>query len=102
MEAINSYGEHIVLSHDSSLLALTNEMIFRERQGTNSLFDLMDESFGERLASEVASLIKRSKAHQFYGLMGKRSDIPKPMRVDRRRNKGETFVGLMGRRSLRG
>ncbi|XP_017579304.1 protachykinin [Pygocentrus nattereri] len=60
-----------------------------------------DESFGERLASEVASLIKRSKAHQFYGLMGKRSDNPKPIRMDRRRNKGETFVGLMGRRSLR-
>ncbi|XP_036428080.1 protachykinin isoform X2 [Colossoma macropomum] len=61
-----------------------------------------DESFAERLASEVASLIKRSKGHQFYGLMGKRSDIPKPMRMDRRRNKGEMFVGLMGRRSLRG
>uniref|UniRef100_A0A3B1KK53 Si:ch211-131k2.2 n=2 Tax=Astyanax mexicanus TaxID=7994 RepID=A0A3B1KK53_ASTMX len=56
----------------------------------------------EKLASEVASLIKRSKAHQFYGLMGKRSGIPQPMRMDRRRNKGEMFVGLMGRRSLRG
>ncbi|XP_076856775.1 uncharacterized protein LOC143510850 [Brachyhypopomus gauderio] len=61
-----------------------------------------DEPLGEKIASEVDSLIKRSKAHQFYGLMGKRTDIPQPVRVARRRNKGEMFVGLMGRRSLRG
>ncbi|XP_047183752.1 uncharacterized protein si:ch211-131k2.2 isoform X2 [Scophthalmus maximus] len=34
----------------------------------------------------IATLMKRSKALRFYGLMGKRSG-----------NKGETFVGLMGR-----
>ncbi|KAG7325536.1 hypothetical protein KOW79_011852 [Hemibagrus wyckioides] len=49
-----------------------------------------DKPLVDTLASEVASLIKRSKAHQFYGLMGKRTG-----------NKGEKFVGLMGR-SLRG
>ncbi|XP_066519015.1 protachykinin [Hoplias malabaricus] len=61
-----------------------------------------DEPFEERLASEVESLIKRSKAHQFYGLMGKRSDMSQPTRMDRKRNKGEMFVGLMGRRALMG
>ncbi|XP_035389697.1 protachykinin [Electrophorus electricus] len=61
-----------------------------------------DEPLEEKITSEVDSRVKRSKAHQFYGLMGKRTDIPQPMRVSRRRNKGEMFVGLMGRRSLRG
>uniref|UniRef100_A0A3B5AFD4 Uncharacterized protein n=1 Tax=Stegastes partitus TaxID=144197 RepID=A0A3B5AFD4_9TELE len=37
----------------------------------------------------LADLIKRSKAQQFHGLMGRSSG-----------NKGEMFVGLMGRRSL--
>uniref|UniRef100_A0A672PYT4 Si:ch211-131k2.2 n=1 Tax=Sinocyclocheilus grahami TaxID=75366 RepID=A0A672PYT4_SINGR len=32
-----------------------------------------DEPVEETLASQVASLLKRSKSHQFYGLMGKRS-----------------------------
>lgn len=32
-----------------------------------------DEPVDETLASQVASLLKRSKSHQFYGLMGKRS-----------------------------
>ncbi|XP_065098821.1 uncharacterized protein [Paramisgurnus dabryanus] len=41
--------------------------------------DPMDEG----IASEAAALLKRSRSHQFYGLMGKRS-------------------GLMGRRSLAG
>ncbi|KAK3529429.1 hypothetical protein QTP70_031111 [Hemibagrus guttatus] len=53
-----------------------------------------NKPLADTLASEVSSLIKRSKAHRFYGLMGKRTDIPE-------RNKGEKFVGLMGR-SLRG
>ncbi|CAB1312351.1 unnamed protein product [Coregonus sp. 'balchen'] len=44
-------------------------------------------SLEERLASQVASMIKRSKAHQFYGLMGKRSDVQQqPIRVDRRQS----------------
>ncbi|XP_058263109.1 protachykinin isoform X2 [Hemibagrus wyckioides] len=58
-----------------------------------------DKPLVDTLASEVASLIKRSKAHQFYGLMGKH--IPERMRLGQKRNKGEKFVGLMGR-SLRG
>ncbi|XP_065098820.1 uncharacterized protein [Paramisgurnus dabryanus] len=49
--------------------------------------DPMDEG----IASEAAALLKRSRSHQFYGLMGKRSG-----------NKGDMFVGLMGRRSLAG
>nr|XP_023861863.1 protachykinin-like isoform X1 [Salvelinus alpinus] len=65
--------------------------------------DWQDEPLEKRLASQVASLIKRSKAHQFYGLMGKRSDVQQqPIRVNRRRNKGEMFVGLMGRRASSG
>ncbi|TSK14535.1 hypothetical protein Baya_0518 [Bagarius yarrelli] len=49
-----------------------------------------DNALVDTLARDVASIVKRSKAHQFYGLMGKRTG-----------NKGEKFVGLMGR-SLRG
>ncbi|XP_029570858.1 protachykinin-1 [Salmo trutta] len=65
--------------------------------------DWQDEPLEERLSSHVASLIKRSKARQFYGLMGKRSDDqPQPIKVDRKRNKGDMFVGLMGRRALSG
>ncbi|XP_067100468.1 protachykinin-1 [Osmerus mordax] len=59
-----------------------------------------DEPLEERLASQVANLIKRSKSRQFYGLMGKRSDMKQPIKVYRRRNKGDMFVGLMGRRAL--
>uniref|UniRef100_A0A3Q4HX71 Uncharacterized protein n=1 Tax=Neolamprologus brichardi TaxID=32507 RepID=A0A3Q4HX71_NEOBR len=46
----------------------------------------VDESLQTSLTSPMSSVIKRSKALRFYGLMGKRSG-----------NKGEMFVGLMGR-----
>uniref|UniRef100_A0A3B4TG94 Uncharacterized protein n=1 Tax=Seriola dumerili TaxID=41447 RepID=A0A3B4TG94_SERDU len=48
--------------------------------------DWQDESLETGLTHPIATLMKRSKALRFYGLMGKRSG-----------NKGETFVGLMGR-----
>uniref|UniRef100_A0A3Q1K045 Uncharacterized protein n=1 Tax=Anabas testudineus TaxID=64144 RepID=A0A3Q1K045_ANATE len=50
----------------------------------------------------LADLIKRSKAQQFHGLMGRSSAAFQPARLGRKRNKGEMFVGLMGRRSLGG
>ncbi|KAM9843173.1 uncharacterized protein ACBR49_012403 [Aulostomus maculatus] len=49
---------------------------------------------------QLADLIKRSKAQQFHGLMGRSSGMSQPVRLGRKRNKGEMFVGLMGRRSL--
>uniref|UniRef100_A0A8D0A0N5 Si:ch211-131k2.2 n=1 Tax=Sander lucioperca TaxID=283035 RepID=A0A8D0A0N5_SANLU len=49
--------------------------------------DWQDESLEAGLTPPMASLMKRSKALRFYGLMGKRSGG----------NKGEMFVGLMGR-----
>ncbi|XP_044035674.1 uncharacterized protein si:ch211-131k2.2 [Siniperca chuatsi] len=58
--------------------------------------DWQDESLEASLTHPLASLMKRSKALHFYGLMGKRSGIKKHFQVNRR-NKGETFVGLMGR-----
>ncbi|KAL1263962.1 hypothetical protein QQF64_004317, partial [Cirrhinus molitorella] len=61
-----------------------------------------DEPVEETLASQVASLLKRSKSHQFYGLMGKRSEVVQPVKMERRRHKGDMFVGLMGKRSLGG
>ncbi|XP_057673280.1 tachykinin-4 [Corythoichthys intestinalis] len=48
----------------------------------------------------LADLIKRSKAQQFHGLMGRSLGVAHPMRLERKRNKGDMFVGLMGRRSL--
>uniref|UniRef100_A0A3Q1FLY8 Uncharacterized protein n=1 Tax=Acanthochromis polyacanthus TaxID=80966 RepID=A0A3Q1FLY8_9TELE len=48
----------------------------------------------------LADLIKRSKAQQFHGLMGRSSGASRPVRLGRKRNKGEMFVGLMGRRNL--
>ncbi|XP_071767439.1 tachykinin-4 [Centroberyx gerrardi] len=50
----------------------------------------------------LADLIKRSKAQQFHGLMGRSSGASQPVRLGRKRNKGEMFVGLMGRRSSGG
>ncbi|XP_059386452.1 protachykinin isoform X2 [Carassius carassius] len=61
-----------------------------------------DEPVEETLASQVASLLKRSKSHPFYGLMGKRSKFFQPVKMERRRHKGDMFVGLMGKRSLGG
>ncbi|XP_062298355.1 uncharacterized protein si:ch211-131k2.2 [Scomber scombrus] len=58
--------------------------------------DWQDESLETDLSRPIATLMKRSKALRFYGLMGKRSGIKKPFKVNRR-NKGEMFVGLMGR-----
>ncbi|KAF1374062.1 hypothetical protein PFLUV_G00245360 [Perca fluviatilis] len=58
--------------------------------------DWQDESLEAGLTPPMASLMKRSKALRFYGLMGKRSGIRNPFKVNRR-NKGEMFVGLMGR-----
>ncbi|XP_059387581.1 protachykinin-like [Carassius carassius] len=61
-----------------------------------------DEPVEETLASQVASLLKRSKSHQFYGLMGKRSEVIRPVKMERRGHKGDVFVGLMGKRSSGG
>ncbi|KAK9535666.1 hypothetical protein VZT92_008036 [Zoarces viviparus] len=47
----------------------------------------------------LADLIKRSKAQQFHGLMGRSLGASQPVRLGKKRNKGEMFVGLMGRRS---
>ncbi|XP_034716184.1 uncharacterized protein LOC117936852 isoform X1 [Etheostoma cragini] len=58
--------------------------------------DWQEESLETGLTPPMDRMMKRSKALRFYGLMGKRSGIRKPFKVDRR-NKGETFVGLMGR-----
>uniref|UniRef100_A0A9J8ANX1 Si:ch211-131k2.2 n=1 Tax=Cyprinus carpio carpio TaxID=630221 RepID=A0A9J8ANX1_CYPCA len=61
-----------------------------------------DEPVEETLVSQVASLLKRSKSHQFYGLMGRRSEVVQPVKMERRRHKGHMFVGLMGKRSSGG
>uniref|UniRef100_A0A671RHT1 Si:ch211-131k2.2 n=1 Tax=Sinocyclocheilus anshuiensis TaxID=1608454 RepID=A0A671RHT1_9TELE len=45
-----------------------------------------DEPVEETLASQVASLLKRSKSHQFYGLMGKRSEVFQPVKMQQRSN----------------
>ncbi|KAK2832868.1 hypothetical protein Q5P01_016757 [Channa striata] len=52
------------------------------------------------ISIRLADLIKRSKAQQFHGLMGRSSGVSQPVRLGRKRNKGEMFVGLMGRRGL--
>ncbi|CAM4707122.1 hypothetical protein PO909_013196 [Leuciscus waleckii] len=56
----------------------------------------------EPVEETLASLLKRSKSHPFYGLMGKRSGDLQPVKMERRRHKGDMFVGLMGKRSLGG
>uniref|UniRef100_A0A1A8S9Y3 Si:ch211-131k2.2 n=1 Tax=Nothobranchius rachovii TaxID=451742 RepID=A0A1A8S9Y3_9TELE len=60
--------------------------------GSDDWQELVDSG----LSTPIESLMKRSKALRFYGLMGKRTATKKPFHVDRR-NKGEAFVGLMGR-----
>ncbi|KAM6966812.1 uncharacterized protein LKV04_019216 [Tautogolabrus adspersus] len=53
------------------------------------------------LTMHLAELIKRSKAQQFHGLMGRSSGRSQPVRLGRKRNKGDMFVGLMGKRNIR-
>ncbi|XP_034567750.1 protachykinin-1-like isoform X2 [Notolabrus celidotus] len=52
------------------------------------------------LTMHLADLIKRSKAQQFHGLMGRSPGRTQPVRLGRKRNKGDMFVGLMGKRTL--
>uniref|UniRef100_A0A3B5QPR1 Uncharacterized protein n=1 Tax=Xiphophorus maculatus TaxID=8083 RepID=A0A3B5QPR1_XIPMA len=53
------------------------------------------------LTIRLADLIKRSKAQQFHGLMGRTpGSLARLGRKRNNNNKGEMFVGLMGRRSL--
>uniref|UniRef100_A0A8C3B178 Uncharacterized protein n=1 Tax=Cyclopterus lumpus TaxID=8103 RepID=A0A8C3B178_CYCLU len=60
--------------------------------------DWPDESMEASLTHPMASLMKRSKALRFYGLMGKRSgSLTLQQKTCLKRNKGEAFVGLMGR-----
>ncbi|CAL8264518.1 unnamed protein product [Gadus morhua 'NCC'] len=55
------------------------------------------------LTTRLADLMKRSRAQQFHGLMGRSTaDVTQLSKLGRKRNKGEMFVGLMGRRGLRG
>ncbi|XP_015217792.1 protachykinin [Lepisosteus oculatus] len=61
-----------------------------------------DEPSENSLANRVAEIIKRSKSHQFYGLMGRRSGVQQPVPLGRKRHRGEMFIGLMGRRSSSG
>ncbi|KAJ8365036.1 hypothetical protein SKAU_G00138670 [Synaphobranchus kaupii] len=46
--------------------------------------DWKDEPSESSLARRVADLIKRSKTQQFYGLMGRRSGVPVPVRLGRK------------------
>ncbi|KAG1954639.1 protachykinin-1-like [Pimephales promelas] len=59
----------------------------------------ISDNWKDEAVETLASLLKRSKSHPFYGLMGKRS-VLQP--VERRRHKGDMFVGLMGKRYLGG
>uniref|UniRef100_A0A1A7YI21 Tachykinin 1 n=1 Tax=Iconisemion striatum TaxID=60296 RepID=A0A1A7YI21_9TELE len=52
------------------------------------------------ITMRLADLIKRSKAQQFHGLMGRSPGLSLRLGRKRNNNKGEMFVGLMGRRSL--
>uniref|UniRef100_A0A8C2H908 Uncharacterized protein n=1 Tax=Cyprinus carpio TaxID=7962 RepID=A0A8C2H908_CYPCA len=58
-----------------------------------------DEPVEETLVSQVASLLKRSKSHQYYGLMGRRSG---KICCFLEGHKGHMFVGLKGKRSSGG
>ncbi|XP_033974861.1 uncharacterized protein LOC117473402 [Trematomus bernacchii] len=75
-----------------ALLQTYQALSSREGEERGLSPDWQDESLEESLIS----LMKRSNALRFYGLMGKRSEPKKPFKVNRR-NKGEAFVGLMGR-----
>ncbi|TNM97536.1 hypothetical protein fugu_015692 [Takifugu bimaculatus] len=61
-----------------------------------------DYPLQKRIANQLVDLIKRSKAQQFHGLMGRSPGASRSFRLGRERNKGEMFVGLMGKRTLGG
>uniref|UniRef100_A0A3P8WGK8 Uncharacterized protein n=1 Tax=Cynoglossus semilaevis TaxID=244447 RepID=A0A3P8WGK8_CYNSE len=72
--------------------ALGNPLSRQEEDGETWGLDNWQEYPEEgALSNRLAELIKRSKSHQFHGLMGRSLG-----------NKGAMFVGLMGRRNLSG
>ncbi|XP_072550180.1 tachykinin-4 isoform X2 [Salminus brasiliensis] len=64
-----------------------------------SMENWQDDPQDSGLTLHFTDLLKRSKSHQFHGLMGRSAGNPQPQRHG---NKGEMFVGLMGRRSSNG
>ncbi|KAL2101482.1 hypothetical protein ACEWY4_003243 [Coilia grayii] len=74
----------------------------RDERDIWSVENFQEDPSDSGVAVRFADLMKRSKSHQFHGLMGRSSDVLQPVRLGRKRNKGEMFVGLMGRRSSSG
>ncbi|XP_061703433.1 tachykinin-4 [Syngnathoides biaculeatus] len=84
-----------------SLCALGGPLTSREEgREVWTLDNWQNNPLASGITIHLADLIKRSKAQQFHGLMGRSLGVSQPMTMDRKRNKGEMFVGLMGRRSL--
>ncbi|XP_068509594.1 tachykinin-4-like [Syngnathus scovelli] len=84
-----------------SLCPLGNPLTSREEgREVWTLENWQDYPLERGITIRLADLIKRSKAQQFHGLMGRSLGVSHPIGLDRKRNKGEMFVGLMGRRSL--
>ncbi|XP_077591484.1 tachykinin-4 [Stigmatopora nigra] len=82
-----------------SLGALGSPLSSREDREVWTLENWQDYPLEGGITIRLADLIKRSKAQQFHGLMGRSLGVAHPS-LDRKRNKGDMFVGLMGRRSL--
>ncbi|XP_008328896.1 tachykinin-4 isoform X2 [Cynoglossus semilaevis] len=83
--------------------ALGNPLSRQEEDGETWGLDNWQEYPEEgALSNRLAELIKRSKSHQFHGLMGRSLGSYEPVRAGGKRNKGAMFVGLMGRRNLSG
>uniref|UniRef100_A0A3Q2YG15 Uncharacterized protein n=1 Tax=Hippocampus comes TaxID=109280 RepID=A0A3Q2YG15_HIPCM len=73
-------------------LCLLGSPLGSREEGSEVLWTLenwQEHPLERGLTIRLADLIKRSKAQQFHGLMGRSLG-----------NKGEMFVGLMGRRNL--
>ncbi|XP_054615688.1 protachykinin-1-like [Dunckerocampus dactyliophorus] len=100
MEALRFVTVLMVVSAQS-LCTLGSPLSSQEDDsGVWTLDNWQDYPIERGLTLRLVDLLKRSKAQQFHGLMGRSLEGTHPMSLDRKRNKGEMFVGLMGRRSL--
>ncbi|KAL3054381.1 hypothetical protein OYC64_006666 [Pagothenia borchgrevinki] len=103
MEALKLAGVLLVVVWVQVFGALGTPLTNEEEDGEAwRVEDWQGYPLEKGISIRLLDLIKRSKAQQFHGLMGRSTGDSQHVRVGKKRNKGEMFVGLMGRRSLGG
>uniref|UniRef100_UPI0037E9A71B protachykinin-like n=1 Tax=Semicossyphus pulcher TaxID=241346 RepID=UPI0037E9A71B len=100
MEALKFLVVLLVIVFVQVFGALGSPLSSEEEDEIWTVENLQGHPLERDITMRLADLIKRSKAQQFHGLMGRSSGRSQPVRLGRKRNKGDMFVGLMGKRTL--